>query len=174
LFSQAQAYFPQKLYEQLVDELLAYGESQLGCRAITPIWMSYYINGCCQELHCDSYHGPYAFVLSLTHWDTRKFTGGETMILKPQVLNFWQGFDPSKGLEMRELVTLVEPRFNQLTLFDPRFPHGVRPVAGTQDPREARLVLHGECWGDAGAGREGRRGKTNRKCLPPPGRQVCL
>ncbi len=27
---------------------------------------------------------------------------------------------------------------------DPRFPHGVREVHGTKDPREGRLVLHGE------------------------------
>jgi hypothetical protein len=28
--------------------LLAYGESKLGCRAISPIWMSYYVDGCSQ------------------------------------------------------------------------------------------------------------------------------
>lgn len=44
---------------------------------------------------------------------------------------------------MRMQVTFVEPEFNRLTVFDPRLPHGVRPVRGTQDPREARLVLHG-------------------------------
>jgi hypothetical protein len=42
--------------------------------------------------------------------------GGETMILQPQLLgSFWQSFSPNKGLELRDLVTLVEPRFNQLT-----------------------------------------------------------
>ena len=33
--------------------------------------------------------------------------------------------------------------FNRLTVFDPRLPHGVRPVEGVRDPRQARLVLHG-------------------------------
>ncbi len=28
---------------------------------------------------------------------------------------------------------------------DPRFPHGVRQVQGTRDPRKGRLVLHGAC-----------------------------
>jgi hypothetical protein len=28
-------------------------------------------------------------------------------------------------------------------VFDPRIPHGVRPVTGTHDPREGRLVIHG-------------------------------
>jgi hypothetical protein len=130
---QAQAYFPSLLYEQLVESLITYGETKLGCRAISPIWMSYYIDGCSQDLHCDSYHGPFAFVLSLTPWEGRRFTGGETMILQPQVLNFWEAFDPTRGLELTDLVTLVPPKYNQLTVFDPRFPHGVRPVSGRHD-----------------------------------------
>lgn len=141
---QAQVYFPSTLYDQLQDALLSYGESQLGCRAISPIWMSYYIDGCVQELHCDGFHGPFAFVLSLTRWSERTFTGGETMILQPSTLNFWQTFQSGKGLELGDLVNLIEPQFNQLTVFDPRFPHGVRQVSGTRDPRQARLVLHGE------------------------------
>ena len=40
-------------------------------------------------------------------------------------------------------VSLVQPRFNRLTVFDGRYPHGVRPVEGTRDPLKARLVLHG-------------------------------
>ncbi len=62
----AQVYFSAEQHERLVDALLAFGESQLGCRAITPIWMSYYTEGMFQELHCDNPHGPFAFVLSLT------------------------------------------------------------------------------------------------------------
>ena len=40
-------------------------------------------------------------------------------------------------------VSLVQPQFNRLTVFDGRFPHGVRPVEGTRDPLKSRLVLHG-------------------------------
>ena len=65
-------YFPPSLYDALEDALISYGESVLGCRAITPIWMSYYVDGCCQELHCDNPHGPFAFVLSLTGARTGK------------------------------------------------------------------------------------------------------
>ena len=36
----AQVYFPPELYERLEDGLISYGESHLGCRSITPIWMS--------------------------------------------------------------------------------------------------------------------------------------
>lgn len=52
-----QVYFPEDLYAALEDALLEYGETRLGCRAISPIWMSYYIDGMSQDLHCDNPHG---------------------------------------------------------------------------------------------------------------------
>ena len=73
-------------------------------------------------------------------WENRGFTGGETMILKPHVLDYWRSFQPGVGLEERHFIDTVEPHFNRLTVFDPRFPHGVRPVAGTRDPLKGRLV----------------------------------
>lgn len=63
---QAQAYFSEAQHASLVDALLSFGESRLGCRAITPIWVSFYTDGMMQEMHCDNPHGPFAFVLSLT------------------------------------------------------------------------------------------------------------
>jgi len=140
----ADAFFPSELYDQLEDSLIEYGERVLGCRAISPVWLSFYTDGCRQEFHTDSPHGPWAFVLSLTNWDSRTFTGGETMLLNPNVLDFWRGFDSSQGLETKQLTTLIEPNFGQLTVFDPRFPHGVRIVeGGNRDPRQGRIVLHG-------------------------------
>jgi len=139
----ADAYFPAALYDRLENALTEYGERVLGCRGISPVWLSYYVDGCRQELHTDSPHGPWAFVLSLTRWETRQFTGGETMILQPHVLDFWRGFDQQRGWEATQLQTLVEPHFGRFTVFDPRFPHGVRAVQGTRDPCGARIVLHG-------------------------------
>lgn len=43
-------------------------------------------------------------MLSLTPAE-RAFAGGETLIMKPHVLNYWPGFDPSAGLELKHLVT---------------------------------------------------------------------
>ncbi|CAG9466421.1 unnamed protein product [Pedinophyceae sp. YPF-701] len=133
-------------YDRLEDALLAFGQRELGCAAMTPVWLSYYVDGNGQELHCDNPHGPWAFVLSLTEWDDdvarRAFEGGETMLLKQAVLDFWRGF-PGGAMEFGDIVDLVEPRFNRLTVFDPRIPHGVRQVRGTRDPRRGRLVLHG-------------------------------
>ena len=88
-------------------------------------------------------HGPWAFVLSLTEWEARKFTGGETMLIRPEVLNYWSNFDSAAVVERGSLVRLVPAEFSRLTVFDPRLPHGVPAVEGTHDPREGRLVLHG-------------------------------
>ena len=38
---------------------------------------------------------------------------------------------------------MVEQHFNQLTVFDPRVPHGVAVVEGVREPTESRIVLHG-------------------------------
>lgn len=73
-----------------------------------------------QELHTDSWHGPFAFVLSITDWEGRQFSGGETMLLQPLVLDYWRAFDAQQGLETRTLFEFVEPKFNRLTVFDPR------------------------------------------------------
>lgn len=57
-----------------------------------------------QELHADSPHGPWAFVLSLTDWEHRGFTGGETVIFKPHMLDFWSSFEPARGFEFKDMV----------------------------------------------------------------------
>lgn len=139
----ADHYFPEKAFESFQNGLLKFGREVLGCCDITPPWLSYYVDSCSQEMHADVPHGPWAFVFSLTPWQKRRFSGGETFIFKPQTLNYWRSFSSYNGVEQKDLVTLIEPEFNQLLVFDPRLPHGVKEVKGTKDPREARLVIHG-------------------------------
>jgi len=139
----AHVFFPEDMYQQLEDALLEYGQEVLGCRSLTHVWLSYYIDGCEQQLHADVPHGPWAFTLSLTDWANRKFKGGETMMLQPHVLNYWQEFDADSCYEYNNIMRTIPQEFNQLLVFDPRIPHGVRRVEGTKDPREARIVLHG-------------------------------
>ncbi len=92
------------LRSKLEAALLDYGRETLGCGAISPIWLSYYISGCRQELHADVPHGPYAFVLSLTP-PKRAFTGGETMLLQPHVLDYFRDFRPGAvSVESAQLV----------------------------------------------------------------------
>ena len=66
-------------------------------------------HGLLQELHADSPHGPWAFVLSLTDWENRGFTGGETTIFKPYMLNFWPSFNPDHGFEHRDMARRYKP-----------------------------------------------------------------
>jgi hypothetical protein len=139
----AWTYFPRAIYEPFHRRLVAWGRETLGCHDISPPWMSLYIEGCRQELHGDLPHGPWAFVFSLTNWSKRVFRGGETLLVRDEVLDFWHDFASVRGVEERELIRSVEPRSNRLTVFDPRIPHGVREVTGTHDPREGRLVIHG-------------------------------
>ena len=136
-------YFPKRLYESFHRRLVAWGREALGCHDISPPWLSLYVDGCRQELHGDLPHGPFAFVYSLTNWRGRAFAGGETLMVRDEVLDFWHDFTSVRGVEEAELLRAIEPRFDRLTVFDPRIPHGVRTVTGTRDPREGRLVIHG-------------------------------
>jgi hypothetical protein len=138
----ADHFFPARAYQDFLKQLTAWGRNTLGCSAITPPWLSYYIEGCEQKLHSDVPHGPWAFVYSLTP-PKPVFAGGETLLLRPEVLDYWRSFRDSQDRELSSFVERVAPKFNRLVVFDPRLPHGVTPVKGTMDPREARLVVHG-------------------------------
>ncbi len=136
-------YFSRGVYQRFHQRLAWWGRRVLGCHDISPPWLSCYVSGCEQRLHGDLPHGHWAFVFSLTNWDRRKFTGGETLLLRDEVLDWWGGFQSQRGVEEPELLQEVPAKFNRLVVFDPRRPHGVRQVEGVRDPREGRLVIHG-------------------------------
>jgi len=103
----------------IADALASFGEARLGLRAITPPWVSFYLDGAGQDAHVDGFQGPLAFVLPLSRWGDegdededmddsdedeeeedaaargkrrpRVFTGGETAILRGGVLRYWDG-----------------------------------------------------------------------------------
>lgn len=135
-------YFPQKMYQNFHRYLVEWGQKNLGCHNISAPWLSYYVDGCKQELHSDVPHGPWAFVFSISPKKI-KYQGGETLILKPQVLNYWQNFVDETDREVNSFVDRVSSPMNRLTVFDPRYPHGVTEVKGVKDPREGRVVIHG-------------------------------
>ena len=78
--------------------------------------------------------------------------------MQPHVLDYWRAFDSRTGTELPQLTTMVEPHFNQLTLFDGRIPHGVRqarcaaggrPAAQGCGPRTLPATPHccrRHCW----------------------------
>lgn len=136
-------YFPKALYESFHQRLVWWGRRTLGCHDVSPTWLSCYVNDCRQEFHGDLPHGQWAFVYSLTPWEQRVFQGGETLLLRDEVLDYWTGFTSQRSLEENDLVEAIPPLFNRLVVFDPRRPHGVRRVEGTMDPAKGRLVIHG-------------------------------
>ncbi len=136
-------YFTKKVYDRFHNQLVWWGRRNLGCHDVSPPWLSCYIDGCHQEFHGDLPHGPWAFVFSLTPWKTRCFRGGETILLRDEILDYWRKAESEHGMERDDVLTSIPALFNRLTVFDPRIPHGVRKVEGTHDPREGRLVIHG-------------------------------
>lgn len=137
----AYEFFPKRTYRAFHERLVRWGRENLGCHDVSPPWMSLYVDGFHQNLHADVPHGPWAYVFSLTPWKKRKFSGGETLMIKENVLSYWK-----QGRFVREnedIFETIAPEFNQLTVFDPRIPHGVKRVEGVHDPREGRLVIHG-------------------------------
>ncbi|MBX5482046.1 MAG: hypothetical protein IRZ16_09455 [Myxococcaceae bacterium] len=136
-------YFPKRAYDAFHQRLVWWGRRTLGCHDVSPPWLSCYVDGCEQQLHGDLPHGHWAFVFSLTRWQTRRFRGGETLLLRDDVLDWWSGFRSTRSVEEPDVLRAVPSKFNRLVAFDPRIPHGVRRVEGTKDPREGRLVIHG-------------------------------
>ncbi len=136
-------FFPRKLYDAFHQRLAWWGRRTLGCHDVSPPWLSCYVNGCEQRVHGDLPHGPVAWVFSLTKWAQRTFRGGETLIAREEVLDFWRGFVSARAVEEREVFEEVPAKFNRLVTFDPRLPHAVRRVDGSMDPKEGRLVIHG-------------------------------
>lgn len=130
-------------WHPLATALREWGDRVLGCGRFSEPWLSIYVHGCRQELHADVPQGPWAFVYSLTDTAASHFTGGETILLRPSTLDHWASFDPMRPLEVDDLVERIPVRFDQLTVFDARVPHGVAVVEGTLDPVHARVVVHG-------------------------------
>ena len=139
----ADTFFGDKEFKKFLAHLLAWGRENLGCQMVSQPWLSAYIDGSFQNLHSDVPHGPYSFVYSLTPWQLRRFTGGETLIAKPELLRYFSELKADTSHEEKDLFLRVEPKFNQLTVFDPRYPHGVERVQGVANLLESRLVIHG-------------------------------
>ncbi len=139
----AREFFRTELYDSFIRRLSSWGLAELGCGRVTAPWLSYYVDGNSQELHADVPHGPWSYVLSLTSWEDRRFTGGETLLAQEGLLDFWSRGAWDKGLELSDLFEVIEPAFGRLTVFDAKLPHAVRRVEGTRDPLHSRVALHG-------------------------------
>lgn len=138
------------LVDRFVRGLTIWSEYMLGLGHVSRPYLSLYVDGCEQKLHNDSVNGRFGFVYSLTN-DERRTMGGETIVLKEGDLFRNNMGNASAGAG---LLDLIEPKFNRLTLFDDRMPHGVQRVEGSMNPVEGRFVLHGHI-SEAGPTAEG-------------------
>ena len=129
------------LLHLFMGQLRSYALEHLGLTTVTEPYLSLYVNGCGQGLHNDSTNGSFAYVYSLTNWDSRIFTGGETLLWADTT--YWESGRFKQGGAGTSFYQLIPARFNQLVLFDDRFIHAVQPMSGTMNPKEGRLVLHG-------------------------------
>lgn len=96
------------------------------------------VNGCTLGLHSDFQNGTLGFVYSLTRWQSRKFAGGETLLMRDGVPSY-----KKHHVHGEALYELVPAQFNQLLLFDDRIVHGTPIIQGSMDPLEARIALVG-------------------------------
>jgi hypothetical protein len=133
--------FGASLANSFRDRLSSWALETLGLPRLSGITLSLYSNGCGQGLHNDAENGQLACVYSLTRWDHRRFSGGETLILKPE--NYWQTERSERAGAGTDFLDMIPARFNQLLIFDDRLVHGVERVQGTMSPVEGRIVLHG-------------------------------
>jgi hypothetical protein len=134
-----QVIFPEELFLAFMARLTDWSQQRLGCRTVFAPLLNCHVHDCWHGWHADGERGPWAYVLSLTDWKERQFTGGETLIFDPQRYVSWrqsaEGRDP--------LFTAIAPDFNQLTVFEARLPHSVRRVEGVREPARGRLALAG-------------------------------
>lgn len=127
--------------QQFMNTLRVWASERLNLHNISWPYLSLYINGCGQGLHNDATNGRYAYVYSLTRWDTRMFVGGETICFKEDA--YWGTERAQQAGAGTSFYDLIPARFNQLVIFDDRLIHGVQPVQGTMNPLDGRIVLHG-------------------------------
>jgi hypothetical protein len=127
------------LAQQFYQWLQHYAFETFGLATTTWPYLSVYISGCNQALHNDSRGGRLGFAYSLTQWDDRKFSGGETLLFHEEP---WQQ-DLTTAKATNGFYDLIPQRFNQLLVFDDRIPHGVQRIEGSMDPLAGRIVVHG-------------------------------
>lgn len=139
LRTSAHKVIPQALVDDLVRSISEWARQELGTQTVTSPLLSVYVNGCRQSLHHDVGNGEWGYVFSLTHWDSRKFEGGETLLVR----RAYAAGDDGLPVPSPEVADRIPATFNQLLVFDDWISHGVEPVQGSMNPLEGRIVLHG-------------------------------
>jgi hypothetical protein len=105
--------------------------------------VSFVLHGDYQGLHRDTPNGVFAFTFGLSRPGRPRFTGGETLLARQELLDYWRHGGPREDTADQPLFEEIPSLFNRLVVFDARVPHGVRTVEGPRDPRDGRVALQG-------------------------------
>jgi hypothetical protein len=140
----ARAFFPPETFGAFERRLLAWASAELGLsRLEEPPWLSFFLDGEYQGVHRDTANGAFAFTYGLSRPKAPAFAGGETLLARPDLLEYWRRRSHRAERGHDPLFDEVPPRYNRLLAFDSRLPHAVKRVEGPRDPRRARVAVQG-------------------------------
>jgi hypothetical protein len=136
--------FPADALAAFEARLLAWSRSTLGLGALGgPLWVSFLLHGDYQGLHRDTPNGTFAFTFGLSRPGRARFSGGETLLARPELLDYWRRGGARAETSAEPLFEAIAPRLNRLVAFDARIPHAVRALEGPRDPRDGRVAIQG-------------------------------
>jgi hypothetical protein len=130
--------FPGVILDRFMQRLRNWCMDNLGLAPMGTPYLHLMVNGCRLGLHSDYHNGTWGYVYSLTRWEERKFSGGETLLMRDGVPSYKKHH--VHGEVLYELVPAV---FNQLLIFDDRIVHATPTVEGSMDPMEGRIAMVG-------------------------------
>lgn len=130
--------FPEPVFARFMQRLRSWCMEHLG---LTPMGLPYLhlmVNGCRLGLHSDFHNGVWGYVYSLTRWEKRAFTGGETLLLRDGMPSYKR-----HHVHGDVLYELIPAQFNQLLIFDDRIVHATPTIEGSMDPMDGRIAMVG-------------------------------
>ena len=133
-----QGVFPQAVLERFLQHLRQWCMQSLGLVPMGVPKLHLMVNGCRLGLHSDFHNGAWGYVYSLTRWQERRFSGGETLLMRDGIPSYKRHHAQDDSLY--ELIPAI---FNQLLIFDDRIVHATPPIEGSMDPLEGRIALVG-------------------------------
>jgi hypothetical protein len=133
-----QEMIPTAVFERFMQRLRLWCMENLGLIPMSEPYLHLMVNGCKLGLHSDFHNGAWGYVYSLTRWENRKFSGGETLLLRDGVPSY-----KKHHVHGEVLYELIPAHFNQLLVFDDRIVHGTPTIEGSMDPLDGRIVLVG-------------------------------
>jgi hypothetical protein len=136
--------FPAPMFDRFEARLLAWSGRTLGLGTLgSPPWVSFVLHGDYQGIHRDTPNGVFAFTFGLSRPGRARFTGGETLLARPELLDYWRHGGAREEGAAEPLFEVIPAAYNRLVVFDSRVPHAVRAVEGPRDPRDGRVAIQG-------------------------------